>query len=120
MKKGFTLVELLAVIIVLGVIGLIATVTVSNELKENRESLYQIQIDNIKRSAQNWASNHVFELPEEGESLTLTLGQLKQEGLSGDVVNPLTDEQFDDNLTKIKITKVENSYVYEVIIEENE
>jgi len=120
MKKGFTLVELLAVIIVLGVIGLIAVVTVSNELKENRESLYQIQIENIERSAQTWASNHVFELPSgDGEYIILTLGQLKEEGLSGDVVNPLTDEQFLDSL-EIKITKLENSYVYEVIVEEDE
>ena len=114
-KKGFTLVELLTVIILLGIIGLIATVTVSNELKENKESLYQIQLDNIKRSAETWSSDHVFELPsEDGEHIILTLGQLKQEGFSKDVVNPITDEPFLDSL-QIKITKVENSYVYEII-----
>lgn len=114
-KKGFTLVELLGVIVLLSVIGLIATVTISNELKENKEQLYNIQIDNIKRSAQTWASQHVFELPtEEGAYITLTLGQLKEANFSEDVVNPKTNEQFDNSL-QIKITMKDNSYVYEVI-----
>lgn len=114
-KKGFTLIELLAVIVLLGVIGLIATVTIGNELKENKEALYNIQIDNIKRSAQAWASQHVFELPtEDGKYIILTLGQLKEAGLSEDVVNPKTNESFDNSL-QIKITMKENSYVYEVI-----
>lgn len=117
-KKGFTLVELLAVIVLLGIIGLIASVTISNELKENKESLYSIQIDNIKRSAQTWANSHVFELPSEnGGYIVLTLGQLKAEGLSSEVINPLTSEPFDDSL-QIKITMVENSYVYEVLVDE--
>ena len=52
-KKGFTLVELIAVMVLLGVLGLIATVTINNELKENRESLKDSTIlywndDNLK------------------------------------------------------------------------
>lgn len=117
-KKAFTLVELIAVMILLGVLGLIATITISNELKENKESLYNVQIDNIRRSAQNWASNNVFELPEkDGEFIIITLGQLKSEGLSDNVINPKTNEPFSDNL-QIKITLDEKTYVYEVIVEE--
>lgn len=114
-KKAFTLVELIAVMILLGVLGLIATITISNELKENKETMYNIQIDNIKRSAQNWASSNVFSLPDEdGQSIIITLGELKQQGFSEDVVNPKTNEQFLDTL-QIKISLVENSYVYEII-----
>lgn len=114
-KKAFTLVELIAVMILLGVLGLIATITISNELKENKETLYNVQIENIKKSAQTWASSNVFELPnQDGEYIILTLGQLKQEGLSGDVINPKTNEPFLDSL-QVKITLKENSYVYEVI-----
>jgi len=119
-KKGFTLVELLAVIIILGVIGLIATVTVNNVLKENRESLYNEQIKLIEDKAKLWAAEHVFELPDEDkEHIILTLGQLKAEGLSGEVINPITEEPFLDSL-QIKITKVENSYIYEVLTDEVE
>lgn len=114
-KKAFTLVELIAVLVLLGVLGLIATITISNELKENKETLYNIQIDNIKRSAQTWASDNVFSLPDQdGEFIILTLGELKQQGLSEDIINPKTNEPFLDSL-QIKITLVENSYTYEVI-----
>lgn len=114
-KKGFTLVELIAVLVLLGVIGLIAIVTVNNELKENKEKLYNIQIDNIKRSAKNWAVDNVFSLPDnDGEFVIITLGELKQQGLFEDAVNPKTNKPFDNNL-QIKITLVENSYIYEII-----
>jgi len=114
-KKAFTLVELIAVIVLLGVIGMIATVAVNNELKENKETLYQVQIDNIKRSAQTWASSNVFSLPsEDGEYMYVTLGQLKEAGFSEDVINPKTNEEFLDSL-QIKITMSGNSYIYEVI-----
>lgn len=114
-KKAFTLVELIAVLVLLGVLGLIATVTISNTLKENKEELYNIQIENIKDSAKLWASENVFKLPsEDGEYLIITLGQLRQEGLSKEVINPLTKEPFSDNL-QIKITMSEKTYIYDII-----
>lgn len=115
-KKAFTLVELMGIIIILAVISSIALITITNTLKENKEQLYQIQINNIIVGAKTWASSHVFELPvNDGEAITLTLQQLKQAGLvDEDITNPKTNELFDDNM-QVKITKVDNNYKYEVI-----
>ena len=52
----------MAVIILLGVLSLIAIVTINNTLKENKEEACQMQIKNIKAGAENWASKNVFEL----------------------------------------------------------
>lgn len=115
-NKGFTLVEVLGVIIILGAIAAIATITVNNTLKENKQNLYDIQISYIITGAKSWASSHVFELPEnDGEVITLTLGQLKQEGLvENDITNPITKQPFDNSM-QITITKVDNNYEYKII-----
>ena len=115
-KAGFTLAELLGIIIILAVIALISITSITNIMKENKEDLYNIQIDNIIVGAKTWASSHVFELPEnDGESITLTLEQLKQAGfVEDDIINPKTNELFSNDL-QVKITKVDNNYKYEVI-----
>ena len=115
-NNGFTLVELLGVIIILGVIALISITSISNTMKESKESLYNQQIDNIIVGAKTWASSHVFELPEnDGESITLTLEQLKKDGfVEDDITNPKTNELFEDTM-QIKITKIDNNYKYEIV-----
>ena len=115
-SPGFTLAELIGIIVILAVIALISITSVTNIMKENTEKLYQIQLDNIITSAKTWASSHVFELPEnDGEYIELTLLQLKQAGfVDEDITNPKTEELFSDNL-KVRITKVDNNYKYEII-----
>jgi len=115
-NKGFTLVELLAVIALLGVISTIVVITVNNTLKTSEEDLYQVQIENILTGAKTWASSNVFSLPSnDGEEIILTLAQLKQDGfVEDDITNPKTKELFSDSL-QIKITRVDNNYTYEII-----
>lgn len=115
-NKAFTLVELLGVIIILGIIALIATISITNSMKNSKEELYQIQIDNIINGAKTWASSNVFELPEnDGDAIYLTLSELKQAGfIEKDITNPLTNELFSDQL-QVKITKVDSNYNYEIV-----
>ena len=115
-NNGFTLAELLGIIIILAVLTLIAMTSITNTMKESKEDLYDIQIDNIITGAKTWASSHAFELPENnGETITLTLEQLKQAGfVEEDITNPLTNELFENTL-QVKITKIDNNYKYEVI-----
>lgn len=116
LNKGFTLIELLSVIIILGVIGLIAIPTVNKAIKDAREKLYQVQINNIELGAKSWAADNVLNLPEEdGEMITLTLGQLKVAGhVQLDIRNPITKKLFPNDM-EITITKHLNNYIYEVL-----
>ena len=112
-NRGFTLAELLGVIIILGVIALIATISITNSMRNSREELYNLQISN---GAKTWASGNFFELPEnDGEAIYLTLAELKEAGfVEKDITNPLTDELFSDQL-QVKITKIDNNYNYEIV-----
>lgn len=116
MKKGFTLVEVLAVIVVLGAIGLIAITTITNSMKKTQEDLYNIQIGNIIEGARAWSNKYPFLMPsEEGQSVTVTLGQLKKETtVDQNIKNPKTNLAFDDNM-EIKITKLKNGYDYQIL-----
>ena len=51
MKKGFTLVELLAVIVILGVLALITTMSVGKILKDSKNTLSDTQKSNVEQAA---------------------------------------------------------------------
>ena len=115
-NKGFTLIELLSVIIILGVIGLIAIPAINKAIKNAREELYKVQINNIELGAKSWAAENALNLPEdEGELITLTLGQLKVAGhIQLDIRDPKTKKLFPNDMEVI-ITKHMNNYIYDVL-----
>ena len=53
-KKGFTLVELLAVVVILGTIATVATFSVFGIIDKQKESLLKEQIANLKDAAQSY------------------------------------------------------------------
>lgn len=67
MKKtnGFTLVELLATIIIIGVIAVIVVPTIINDIEESKIKLYETQVQNIELSAKKWATKYRKDLDTE-------------------------------------------------------
>ena len=54
MKKGFTLVELLAIIVILGIIGLIGVSVYNNVQKEASNKLYEEQLNEIENRIRSY------------------------------------------------------------------
>ena len=104
-KKGFTLAELLGVIVILILLVLIVTPIAINYAKSASDSVYDVQVKTIKASAKEWASdkNNYKLLPtEDGECIEVSLEKLKEAGyLDYNIKNPKTNEKFDDDLTVI-------------------
>ncbi|MEG2322301.1 MAG: glycine-rich protein [Bacilli bacterium] len=116
MNKAFTLIELIGVLILISVISLITIPAIDSSIKKNKQQLYETQIKNITEYAQNWASKNTSLLPDSG-SISLTLGQLKQDGFADeDVKNPITKLLF-SNETIIEIKSVNGGYSYKVLEE---
>lgn len=125
MKKGFTLAELLGVIIILAVIGLITIPAITDSLNQYEQNLCETQISYMITAAKNWGTDHLLQLPEEGEELTITLSELIQQGyMQGDsnaateedklkVINPNTNTYFNPDPV-ITITKVGKSLKYTI------
>lgn len=91
MKKAFTLVELIAVIVILGIIAIIAFPAIDTTLKESRQKAYQENITRIENAAARYSVSHDLNYTEEYQ--TIELNDLKTAGLltSEDIVNPVND-----------------------------
>lgn len=96
-KKAFTLVELLAVIVVLGLIIAIITPTVNKSLKTSEEALEQEQIDKLIYATKKYVIDNTDLLPsEEGEYQYIRLSKLIEDGVIDNeiIINPKTREEM--------------------------
>ncbi len=110
MKKAFTLVELLGVIIIISLLALLTSIAVTKLVKDSKQQLSNVQINLIKSSAEMWGADNLDRLPDIDECAYLSVSDLKKEGL-------LDDSNLDDDI-KVKITNnkaTENGVIkYEV------
>ena len=114
-RKGFTLIELLAAITILALLALIAIPTVSKQIKNGKNNLYNSQLINIKSAAEAWGADNLFKLQEDSRCITVTLGYLKELGyLDNSVKDVKKIEEFSDDDTFVNISKDGNHYIYEV------
>lgn len=104
-KKGFTLAELLGVIVLLSIISIIAITTVDVKLKEGRKKTCKAQEKNIIEGAKTWLIDNP-----NTDSRNLSITDLKEKGyLEDDLLSPMTEKEYDEN-SIVKITKTEKKY----------
>lgn len=117
MKRGFTLVELLGIIVVLGVIATIVTPVIQKTLSENKDSVYNSLMEQIKGDAKDYLSVNSKLLPEnENDSIQVKIGDIKKSGLIQiSIRNPKTDNII-SNESYVTVTKKGNNYIYDVVI----
>ena len=91
MKKGFTLMELLAVFIVIGIIVTITIPTITNVIRDSKEKAYKEQINLIEDAARTYMIAHPTELPKASSKASVSVSKLKDEGLisNKDIKNPI-------------------------------
>ena len=61
-KKGFTLVELLAIIVVLGIVASVGIYAINSSLKKAKEKTYQVTIKNVESQANNFLTENAGKL----------------------------------------------------------
>ena len=93
MKKAFTLVELLGVIIILGVLALITFPIIDKSIKNSKEKALERAIDNIEEAAYNYSITN--DIGYESFYKKLSLEELKKAGfLEKETINPVTNENM--------------------------
>ena len=114
MKKGFTLVELLAVIVILSVISMLVFPNVIKIINQSKENLYQSQLRDIENVAKNFSIEHPELLDANRINATyVTLDALKQSGyLEVDKINNPKNGQEMNGCIKIQYNESNNQYNY--------
>ena len=115
-KKGFTLVELLGVLVVLSVILMIAYPLVTSYITQTKQKAYDTQMEIMLSNLKSHVNEYKEWLPiNDGEYVIITLGQLKAEGVvENSIINPLDGKEIEDSM-EFKILKENNRYVYEIV-----
>lgn len=113
-KRGFTLIEVMAAIVILGLIVLVTYPLISKIIITNKQKLYSEQIHSLEDLARRWAVNNDLLLPDnKNDVYKLYLTQLYAEDYVEyeDIKNPITNEQLNGCIL-IRLNDVENKYIY--------
>lgn len=114
-SKGFTMVELLAVLVVLAIVTAISVPVITRSLKSGKENSYEQQLNTILDGAKTYGAKNINILPTKGNSKTITLQDLKEDGyVEDDIKNPKTKKLFADTM-QIKITNNNGDIQYTIV-----
>lgn len=124
MKKGFTVVELLATIIILGIIGTIGVAIFDKVVHNMRIKAYETQKQNLVLSAERWLNDKkgTTEFPSKDDlnsniSYNLYLRNLlKEKYIDDDICNQEDRVKIDYYKSYIKISENGKIYNYELNI----
>ena len=116
MKRGFTLVELLAVLILLGVVSLIAIPSIGKILNRSREKARESTKNELIQAAKNYYADNIRELPDDGSHKCLSVSEIEESGYisNDDIVDPTTEEKL-TGYVKIYFDNTYNQYTYEYV-----
>ncbi len=108
-NRGFTLSELLGVIIILGVLGVIALTSVDKNIKKGMYQTCKTQEKILIEGAKAWAIDNT-----PTSTTTVKVGALQSGGyIENDLKSPLTNSNYNSN-TGVIITVSGSKYTYSV------
>lgn len=123
-KRGFTLVELLVTIVLLGVVATIIIFNVTNVSKNSKKTDYERFVASIKSSASVYADMNpetFQDLYQNKAFVYITVGELIDSGLTDEKLkNPYTDEYVKrDELVKVSLDTTTAALTFEYPIDKS-
>ena len=107
-KNAFTLVELLAVIVILAIILVISIPKISNTISESKTRLYNQTIKEIEKVAQQYVVENIDSL--NSDNFTINISTLCNENY---IDCPITDPRDNTEITGVvSVNYVNGNYTY--------
>ncbi len=109
-KKGFTMIELMATITLLGIMLTLAVVSVSKYLSKARNTVYRDYEDTLKNATTNYFLNHTGLLPEinDANGTKVLATTLIDEGYLENMKDPKNNSFNCNNNSYVIVTRKDN------------
>lgn len=105
-NKGFTLIELIATVLVLCLISTIAIVSINKVVKDSNLNAHKSQVDNILNASITYVSENNSISLGDLNGYTLYLKDLANGGyIDKEMIDPLNDKVINYDTSYVKITK---------------
>ncbi|WNS81820.1 type II secretion system protein [Domibacillus sp. DTU_2020_1001157_1_SI_ALB_TIR_016] len=114
-EKGYTLIELLAIVVILGIISAIAVVGIGRLIEQSKEKAFVAQALHFKEAAALFVTNERVENPDAIPE-RVTYKQLYEKGLVEKVIDPFTDKLLDPDENETYVGIRSNGSVYKVCL----
>lgn len=114
-RKGFTLTELIGVIVLLGIIALIAVPIINKTIKNSKEKAYNAQVAEIVSAAKKWGTVNNSNLPVlDNTSIKVKLNELVSNGYLEDdkILDPRNNKEMTSSCVRIKYIESTKEYKY--------
>ena len=111
-RKGFTLLEVITTVVILGLVALIAVPTVNRIINNSRRNLYKQQEKKLIDAAKEYLVDNSSLLPTGTKPVYIRVQQLQYNNYLdlGPIINPLDNDSMESGCIKVKLNK--GTYVY--------
>ena len=118
MKKGFTLVEVLGVLVILTIIFAVTIPLVINNVNNTKEKVWEQTVAHIKEGTKLYLREYKEDFPDlnvVGSTIEVSLSEIIDNGfMEPPIINPITDQTvLDSTIINIEVISINN---YEITI----
>lgn len=117
-RKGFTLVELIGVVVLLGLIAIVALPPILNQLNNSKNKLSAATLKVFSAATEEFVDEHGIDYPiKDGNVYCITLKTLVDYGkLKSPILDASSGDTIDEEAKSMKMTIISfNNYTYDLV-----